>query len=140
MAENKNIVSIDAFLRKNVASTETQEVKFDRFGAPFMIQSVSEAKADALRKRATTKVKQNGAWTTSTNTNLFVDLLVTEAIVAPDLNNAQLQSDWGTPGKPIDTLKAMLLVGEYAELAKQVQSLSGFETEDLEETADEVKN
>jgi hypothetical protein len=134
--------SVEAFLSQNVVEPKTIEVKFDRFNAPFVIKPVSQAEADNIRKACTKRInnKQTGTITQQVDTSAYSDGLIKAAVVTPDLNNSDLQMSYGTPGKPIETLRAMLLVGEYAELGEKVQEISGFETETEDELVQDVKN
>lgn len=56
----------------------------------------------------------------------------------PDLHDVQLQAYYKTEGSATDTLKAMLLAGEYANLTKEVLELNGF-NESEAELRDDVK-
>jgi hypothetical protein len=139
MAE-KNVRSIDSFLRKNIQQTPNEKVKFDRFSEPFEIKAIPQQLNEQLQKAATRRVKSNGVWTETTDTTKYVNSMVVASVVWPDLNNNELQSDFGTLGQPDKTLEAMLLAGEYAELAQRVQALSGFDLDGVDEKADELKN
>ena len=64
--------------------------------------------------------------------------LTASAVVFPDLKNAELQKTYGVLGEA-ELLKAMLYVGEFAELAQAVQELRGLDI-DINEEIEEVKN
>jgi len=64
--------------------------------------------------------------------------LTAAAVVFPDLKNAELQKHYGVMGEA-ELLQKMLYAGEFAELAQQVQALSGLE-EDINDLIEEVKN
>lgn len=134
-------VSIESFLKKNVRDVnQTKQVKFARFDAPFVIRTVTEQENTVLRKQATKRLpNKRGQIVEQTDTQAYVDGLITTALVSPDPNSADLQTSWGTPGKPADTIKVMLHAGEYAELGEQIQKLSGFDTESVDELVDDVK-
>lgn len=141
MTENpKNIVSIDAFLAQNVKPADNQEVKIKRFGAPFVIRALSQDEISDLQKQNTKRTTVKGVLQESTDTIAFSNAMVEAALVQPDLNNAKLQTSYGTQGQPIKTLKKMLLGGEFADLAQKVQELSGYEPEDLDSKSDDLKN
>ena len=55
-----------------------------------------------------------------------------------DLKNAELQQAYGVLGEA-ELLKAMLYVGEFAELAQAVQELSGLDV-DINEEIEDAKN
>lgn len=137
------MADVKDFLMENVeAEPETKKVKFKRFKAPFIIQSVTEEQNDSLRKQATTKTKdrQTRQITSQVNQSKYVDLLINASVVSPELDNEQLQKSWGCLADPIGLLKKMLLVGEYAELGSQIQELCGFDLEDPDNLREEVKN
>ena len=64
--------------------------------------------------------------------------LAAAAVVFPDLNDAELQKAYGVLGAT-KLLKKMLLIGEFATLAKEVRDLSGLE-EDINDDIEEAKN
>ncbi|WDF83637.1 hypothetical protein PQ472_05215 [Lacticaseibacillus pabuli] len=140
MAEEKNIVSIDAFLAQNVKPADNQEVTLKRFSVPFVIRALTQDEISDLQKQSTKRTTVKGVLQESTDTIAFSNALVEAALVQPDLNNAKLQSSYGTPGQPTKTLKKMLLGGEFADLASKVQELSGYEPEDLDSKSDDLKN
>lgn len=136
-------VSIDAFFMENVADTnDTKEVKFARFNAPFVVVAVSAERAGQLKKLATRRLRNKaGISTQETDQDRYVDLLIVESLKSPNPNNAKLQENWGTPGDAVATLKRMLKVGEYADLANAVQEVSGFDLDDEpDELREQVKN
>ena len=55
------------------------------------------------------------------------------------MKDAQLQESYRTVGDEAATLKAMLKIGEYATLMKEIQSLNGFD-EDINDLVEEAKN
>ena len=57
--------------------------------------------------------------------------------VFPDLNNAELQNDWGV-AKPEELLGKMLIGGEFDDYMTEVFQVNGFKTED--ELVDDAKN
>lgn len=135
--------TIDAFLRENVEATEeTKEVKFDRFKAPFVIKSITAAKNEELQKMATKKTrdKRTNTIVTDVNQNRYIDLLMAESVVEPNLNDEKIQKSWDALADPAGVIKNMLKIGEYTELASQIQELSGFEAESIDDLVDDVKN
>lgn len=131
--------SIQDFMLENT-STVTKEVKLPRFKAPFVIKAISEADNTALRKKNTIKVKGSGGQLIPrTDTDKYMGELVASCIVTPDLADKGLQEHYGTPGSQVNTLRAMLLAGEFATLSNEIQSINGFDIE-LDELRDEAKN
>lgn len=64
--------------------------------------------------------------------------LAAACTVFPNLNNAELQSNYGVMGAD-SLLKAMLLPGEYANYLAKVQEVNGFDI-DFDEMVEEAKN
>lgn len=71
------------------------------------------------------------------NTEKYLAQVVAASIEYPDLGNAKLQDSYGVRTKT-DLLTAMLLPGEYQDLATQVQKVNGFKT--LGQLAEKAKN
>ncbi len=122
------------------ALEETKEIKFTQFTEPFVIRSMTADEFDNITKRSTRRTKQNGAIVKEVDQNKLVDTLVAEAVVIPDLNNAELQEYYGTIGNAAGTARKMLKAGQWGDLIKAVQDLSGFDQEPVDELVDEVKN
>lgn len=118
----------------------TEEVKFERLVDPFIIEAISEAENEKMKKVHTKKIRnKSGQITKDLNVDAYADSLLVRCIKSPDLHSAELQAFYKTDGSASDTLKTMLFSGEYANLSKKVLELNGFgETE--EEIKDEVKN
>lgn len=122
------IIDIKSFLVKPEAGR--REIKFERFDAPFIIESITERENARLRKMSTTsKRNRQGQTEKSLNTDLYVANLMARSVVQPDLNNAELQTFFGTEGSASDTLNAMLLSGEFANLQEAVLELNHFDDE-----------
>lgn len=135
--------NIQDFLLQNVKQVEdTKEVKFDRFKSPFVIGTITEAENTALKRSVTVKrIARSGNKVADTDWDKYMDVLVVNCVKEPNLASSELQASYGTDGSKIDTLKAMLRVGEYTKLAKEVQEFNGFESDDdVEELAEDVKN
>ncbi|MGL5512137.1 MAG: phage tail assembly chaperone [Sporomusa sp.] len=64
------------------------------------------------------------ATTTITDGTLLLEGLLKEAIVEPNLKSTELQDSWGTVGE-IPTLRKMLTIGEFNDLAAAVQQAQG---------------
>lgn len=119
---------------------EREEVKLDRFKQPFVVEAISENDNDKLKKSATKKYRsKSGNIVRDLDTDKYADLLVARCVVEPDLHNAELQAFYKTEGDPVDTLKTMLLAGEYSEITTKLLEINGF-NESEDDLADEVKN
>ncbi|WP_334328444.1 phage tail assembly chaperone [Companilactobacillus sp. HBUAS59699] len=137
------MTSVNDFLMENVdTKPETREVKFKRFKSPFVIKSLTEDENSVIQKDATRKIKdkQTRQVISQLDQSKYIDLMVLNSVVTPDLNSEQIQKSWNCLANPVGVLKKMLRAGEYIELMQQVQDLSGFDMEDVEELKDEVKN
>ncbi|WP_022795775.1 phage tail assembly chaperone [Bavariicoccus seileri] len=136
------MANIESFLKGKVREPEERkEIKVsNRFDEPFVVKPISEKENAVLRKSCTsTRIAKGGNRVTDTDTEKYVAKLMTSCVVEPDLQNSELQTSWGTPGSAIETLKAMLLPGEYAELGNQIQEFLGFDV-DINEVKEEAKN
>ena len=130
--------SLKAFL--NPVQVENQEIvisnRFMEEGkpVPFIIRPITQKENEQLIKKYTKKDKKG---TETFNRTEYVQALTASAVVFPNLFDAKLQDKYGLG--ETETLKNMLLVGEYATLAQAVQSLSGLDT-DVNEDIEEAKN
>lgn len=140
---NKNTqTSVKSFLKESVGNGQkTEEVKFSRFPEPFVIKSLSAQEAEVVRKDSTkTHRNKQGQTITELDQAKYGNLLLVRSIVTPDLDNEELQNDYGTLAKPIDTLQAMLMAGELNHISDRVLKLSGLDEEDsLDDIADQAK-
>ncbi len=130
--------SLKAFL--NPVQVENKEVvvsnRFMEEGKviPFIIRPITQKENEFLIKKYTRKDKKGAE---NFNRTEYVQALTASAVVFPNLNDAKLQEKYGLGDTEV--LKNMLLVGEYATLASEVQTLSGLDT-DINEDIEEAKN
>lgn len=139
MSDNFNV---ENFLLENVGSpVETTKIHLKRFKDDWEIKSLTAEETSDLRKQATRRVvnKRTHQVEQETDQSKFADLVLTAAVVVPNLNDAKLQESWGCQGEPEKLLKRMLTMGEYNELTQSVMDLSGL-NEDSAELVDEAKN
>ncbi|MFW8617761.1 phage tail assembly chaperone [Enterococcus innesii] len=130
-------MDIKSFMMEVVG--DTKEVILERFSAPFVIEAISETENDRLKKVHTNKRRsKSGNTVKELDTDKYGDALLARCVKTPDLHDAQLQAYYKTEGSVTDTLKAMLLAGEYANLTKEVLELNGF-NESEAELRDDVK-
>lgn len=131
------VVDIKGFMQKAVG--ETKKVKIERLDQVITIEAITEIENDRLKRANTiTRRSKNGNIVKDLDTDRYGDALVLRCIKSPDLNNAELQAFFDTEGDATQTLKAMLLAGEYANLTSEVLELNGF-TESDEEIVEDVK-
>lgn len=130
--------SLNAFL--NPVQVENKEVivsnRFMEDGkvVPFIIRPITQKENEQLIKKYTKKDKKGQE---AFNRTEYVQALTASAVVFPNLADAKLQDAYGLG--ETEVLKNMLLVGEYATLAQEVQSLSGLDS-DINEDIEEAKN
>lgn len=130
--------SLSAFL--NPVQVENKEVivsnRFMDNGkvVPFVIRPITQKENEQLIKKYTKKDKKGAE---NFNRTEYVQALTASAVVFPNLADANLQDVYGLG--ETEVLKNMLLVGEYATLAQEVQTLSGLDS-DINEDIEEAKN
>ncbi len=130
--------SLNAFLHP--VQVENKEVivsnRFIEDGktVPFIIRPVTQKENEQLIKKYSKKDKKGQE---TFNRTEYVQALTASAVVYPNLSDAKLQEVYGLG--ETEVLKNMLLIGEYATLAQEVQTLSGLD-EDINEDIEEVKN
>jgi len=131
--------SLNAFLHP--IQVENKEVivsnRFAEDGktVPFIIKPITQEENKMLIKKYTKKDKKGNETFDRTE---YVSALTANAVVFPDLSSTGLQKAYGVLGESA-LLQKMLYVGEYAELAQEVQELSGL-NKDINEDIEEVKN
>lgn len=132
--------SLSAFL--NPVQAENKEVivseRFRENGktVPFVIRPITQQENETLMKKHRSVDKKSGV--EQFNRISYNRELTAMAVVEPDLNNAELQKQYGVLGAD-KVLSAMLYVGEYGTLMEAVQELSGLD-QDINEDMDEAKN
>jgi len=130
--------SLKAFL--NPVQVENKEVivsnRFMDNGkvVPFIIRPITQKENEQLIKRYSKKDKKGQE---TFNRTEYVQAITASAVVFPDLTDAKLQEVYGLG--EVEALKNMLLIGEYAVLAQEVQTLSGLDS-DINEDIEEAKN
>ncbi|MDQ4680751.1 phage portal protein, partial [Stenotrophomonas maltophilia group sp. RNC7] len=90
---------------------------------------------ELLMKKHTKRDKKGNE---SFNRMEYIAELTANAVISPDLTNAELQKHYGVLGAS-SLLKKMLLVGEYVALTEEVQKLSGLD-KDINDEVEEAKN
>lgn len=140
--------NLSAFLVQNVEKTEN--IKYvvskrfldeDQKPIEWEVRCVTSSEDEELRRNCTKRVRVPGKknqFTNETDYNLYLGKLAAACTVFPNLNNAELQSNYGVMGAD-SLLKAMLLPGEYANYLAKVQEVNGFDI-DFDEMVEEAKN
>ena len=140
--------NLSAFLVQKVEKTEN--IKYvvskrfldeDQKPIEWEVRCVTSSEDEELRRNCTKRVRVPGKknqFTNETDYNLYLGKLAAACTVYPNLNNAELQSNYGVMGAD-SLLKAMLLPGEYANYLTKVQEVNGFDI-DFDEMVEEAKN
>lgn len=126
--ENKKVVVSNRFKDENGKSI------------PFEIKALSADENDELQRRCMVNVPvpgQRGQYTRELDQIKYTAMLLTESVVYPDLNEAELQDSYGVRGAE-SLLRKMLYTGEYNKLAQEVMALSNIEV--LSDLVEEAKN
>ena len=129
-------VSIKDFLRKR--ETAQRELKFDGFSSPFIIQEITNDENEKLQNQATVVQVKRGQKVRDLNQQKYTESLLVASVVQPDLTTAELQKFYGTLGDPAGTLKKMLSLSEFNQLATEVSELSGM-NDSMDDEVQEVK-
>ncbi|GAP04882.1 phage tail assembly chaperone [Fructobacillus tropaeoli] len=87
-----------------------------------------------IQRSATNKTRsKSGQIVENSDSSKFMDGLITESVVEPNLSDNKLQEHYGTIGDPAGTLRSMLSAGEYGNFMSKLQEINGFdEAEEVE--------
>ena len=131
---------LSAFLHPVSAGEEKEIIISKRFAdekgepIPFKIRAITQEENDAILKKSTRRVRENGQSVDKLDNVEFSRRMVVAATVDPDFSSKEMCDTYGVMD-PLLVPGKMLLAGEYARLAREISQLSGFE--DMEE---ELKN
>lgn len=137
------------FLAQNVEKEEnTKYVASKRYkdeeGKPieWELRPLTTEESEAFNKQCIKRVPvvggYKGQYTKDLDTDKLASLMITACVVYPNLNDKELQDSYGVMGAE-QLVKKMLKPGEYQELSRKVQEVSGFNvTQD--ELVEEAKN
>lgn len=130
--------------KKNGFYAPTESLCDEATGKPleWEFRHLTSKENDELRDSCTIEVQVPGKpnlFRPKLNTSKYINRLICEATVCPDMRDADLQNSYGVM-KPEDLLYAMVDdSGEYAELGSWIQRFQGF-TRTLEDKVEEAKN
>lgn len=131
---------LSAFLHPVSISEEKEVVISKRFVdeegkvVPFKIRAITQEENDAIIKKATRRIKENGQFVDKLDNVDFSRRMVVAATVEPDFTSKELCDAYGVMD-PLLVPGKMLLSGEYAALMNEISNLSGFDS-----VEDELKN
>ena len=138
---------MEMFFKQNAIQKENKKVAIsNRFvgedgkAVEWELKTIT-AQDDSKLRDVNTTIKElpnkKGQFAPQLNTEKYMAMLLASCVVYPDLADAELQDSYGVKNKP-DLLTAMLLPGEYQELAINVQELNGLNP--IEDKVEEAKN
>ncbi|MDO4765153.1 MAG: phage portal protein [Eubacteriales bacterium] len=138
---------LQAFFREHAGSREVK-VDFvvskrfkDEHGnpIPWKLAALMPHEMDEIRKASTTMDLKTK--TVDFDSELYQKNLMCLSVVYPDLENAELQDNYGV-STPAELLTKMLNGGEYSRLLAKVNELNGGDIEEdyIKEKKDEAKN
>lgn len=120
------------FFPDKISSPQEEEKSISARLPAFRARAIDEGRASAIRRASA----RGPGGQIDEEENLLA--LVLACVTYPDLENAQLQSAWGTIGAQ-SLIRKMLLPGEYNRLSQWVLELCGFDT-DMNQLAEQAKN
>ncbi len=139
----------ERFMKQNKAANTDVEIPVtesltDENGQPLLwkVRHLSTDEVERIRKECTYEKQVTGKYNQVAemfNEELFSEKIMCEAIVYPDLRNAELQDSYGVTD-PGSLLRAMVdKPGEYLRLQNEITTMNGF-GESFDEKATKVKN
>ena len=124
-------------VNKTVFYQASKRIK-DENGEPVFwelkVLSYDDIKATIEKQTRTVPNKLTGKGEKETNMNQAMIDMVLQAVVFPNLNDAELQDSWGVVGAEA-VLKELLTAGEIADLIEAVNAAAGYKSE----LADKIK-
>lgn len=96
---------------------------------------------DEIRKKCRKVSIVKGQKIMETDQDKYMDNLIIETTIYPDLKNAELQSAWAVIGAEqlLAAMKSKMRDGEYSEWSSAVSSVNGYD-KGLQELVEEAKN
>ena len=141
--------NLSRFLAKNKIKRENgkyapSKAFVDENGNPleFEFRPITSKRNEAIRESHTKEVPVTGKpnmFRPKLDTSAYINNLITESIVDPDLYNKELQDSYGVMSAEALIVEMVDNPEEFGELATFVQEYSGID-ETLQEKVDEAKN
>jgi hypothetical protein len=122
---------LSAFLHPVSAGEEKEIIISKRFAdekgepIPFKIRAITQEENEAIIKKSTRRVRENGQSVDKLDNVEFSRRMVVAATVEPDFSSKELCDAYGVMD-PLLVPGKMLLSGEYAKLMQEITELSGF--------------
>ncbi|NFF59849.1 hypothetical protein FDB08_04055 [Clostridium botulinum] len=104
-------------------------------------KAIGATKADEIRKSCRKVNFIKGQKMVETDQDKYLETLIVETTVCPDLKNAELQSNWGVMGavELLQAMKSKMTDGEYGEWSSVVSEINGYD-KGMQELIEEAKN
>lgn len=115
-----------------------KDVFIKRLNAHFTVKAIDGQTINRLRDQATHYVGKGANKKAQFNDEEFNGMLIVEACISPDFNNAKLLAKYGARDGA-DCVQKALLAGEIMALQEAILRLSGFD-DNSDEELEEVKN
>ena len=131
---------LDSFLNPTSFQKEKEVIISKRFKdengeiVPFKIRPITQEENAEMVKKSKRFKKVNGQMTEAMDSSLFLNRMIVKGTVEPDFTNRELCERYGVLD-PLELPGKMLLAGEYAKLAEEINDISGFNAEEIDETA-----
>ena len=128
-------MNLEEFLALPDVDGIEEEVFVSKRLGTFKVRAMTQDDFKDYQRQASGKLNKKGLNFDIPKFNL---LMVAGQTVSPDFSNAELLKK-ANCATPAELISKKLLAGEIAELAKQIQTISGFDNEP-EEDIEEAKN
>lgn len=104
-------------------------------------KAIGATRADEIRKDCRNVKFIKGQKIVETDQDKYLEKVIVETTVYPDLKNAELQSNWGVMGavELLQAMKSKMTDGEYSSWSNVVSEINGYDKE-LQELIEEAKN
>lgn len=143
MSQFKKFMKANKKVKENVTYAATKSIT-DENGEPvkWTLRPLTTKENEIIRDDCTSEVPVKGKpnmYRAKFNSSKYLAMVICASVIEPNLNNAELQDDYGVKSD-IDLLREMVDdPGEYSDLAAFVQGFNGFDTS-LDEKVEEAKN
>lgn len=127
--------SLEDFLTLPDVDNIEEEVFVSQRLGKFKIKAMTSDEFSDYQKRCRGKISKKGA---NFDLEKFNLLIVAGQVTYPDFNNADFLKK-ANCNTALEFINKKLLVGEITELSRQIQKLSGFDT-DINDDVEEAKN
>lgn len=127
--------SLEQFIQLPDVANMTADVFVSKRLGTFKVKAMSQDEFKDYQKQAMGNINKKGVNFDISKFNL---LMVAGQTIEPDFNNKELLTKCGC-ALPEQLVTKKLLAGEIAELARQIQEISGFDNEP-DEDIEEAKN